>query len=154
MQKVQFASLFRNANPAALDLLDRMLAFDPSSRISVEQALEHEYLSIWHDASDEPSCPTTFDFHFEAAEEIPEMKKMILDEVERFRQAVRVQPGAGQGHAGMQQQAQAPVPIPQNIDRNERYEDPRPHEANAQGNWQQGDELNRELQGLDARGMR
>src|SRR4051812_10448816 len=86
MPKIPFQSLFRNANPDALDLLDRMLAFDPSSRISVEEALEHRYLQIWHDASDEPSCPTTFDFQFEVVEEIPEMKKMILDEVSRFRQ--------------------------------------------------------------------
>ncbi len=45
--------------------MDRMLAFDPSSRISVDKALEHPYLHIWHDASDEPDCPTTFNFDFE-----------------------------------------------------------------------------------------
>lgn len=151
MQKVSFASLFRQANPDALDLLDRMLAFDPSSRISVEEALEHRYLHIWHDASDEPSCPTTFDFQFEVVEEIPEMKTMILAEVNRFRHEVRVQPGAnGQGQA--QQQAQAPVPIPNNYDR-AGYEDPRPQETMMQGGWQAND-LERDLQGLDARGMR
>src|SRR5271169_2495144 len=58
MPKRAFPSLFPNANPDALDLLDQMLAFDPSSRISVETALEHPYLHIWHDASDEPGCPT------------------------------------------------------------------------------------------------
>jgi mitogen-activated protein kinase 7 len=78
MPKKSFAMLFPQANPQALDLLDKMLAFDPSSRISVEEALEHPYLSIWHDASDEPVCPTTFDFHFEVVEEIPEMKRMIV----------------------------------------------------------------------------
>ncbi|KAJ4299429.1 Serine/threonine kinase mps1 [Kalmusia sp. IMI 367209] len=145
MQKVSFQSLFRQANPDALDLLDRMLAFDPSSRISVEEALEHRYLHIWHDASDEPNCPTTFDFHFEVVEDIGEMKKMILQEVNRFRQQVRVQPG-GQG-AGQQQQPV--VPIPNNYDRS-GYEDPRPHEANFQSGWQ-GNELERDLQGLDAR---
>lgn len=144
MQKVSFASLFRQANPDALDLLDRMLAFDPSSRISVEEALEHRYLHIWHDASDEPSCPTTFDFHFEVVEDIAEMKKMILAEVNRFRQLVRVQPGGGQGGAGQAGQA---VPIPNNYDR-AGYEDPRPQEAM----WQ-GSELERDLQGLDARGQ-
>ncbi|KAJ4350498.1 ATP-dependent RNA helicase [Didymosphaeria variabile] len=145
MQKVSFQSLFRQANPDALDLLDRMLAFDPSSRISVEEALEHRYLHIWHDASDEPNCPTTFDFQFEVVEDIAEMKKMILAEVNRFRQQVRVQPG-GQGGVGQQQPT---VPIPNNYDRS-GYEDPRPHEAMAQGGWQ-GNDLERDLQGLDAR---
>ena len=145
MQKVSFQSLFRQANVDALDLLDRMLAFDPSSRISVEEALEHRYLHIWHDASDEPNCPTTFDFQFEVVEDIAEMKKMILQEVNRFRQQVRVQPG-GQGGAA---QPQPTVPIPNNYDRS-GYEEPRPHEANYQGGWQ-GNELERDLQGLDGR---
>jgi ATP-dependent RNA helicase DDX18/HAS1 len=148
MQKISFQSLFRNANPDALDLLDLMLAFDPSSRISVEEALEHRYLAIWHDASDEPTCPTTFDFQFEVVEEIPEMKVMILAEVNRFRQMVRVQPGAG----GQPQNQPPQVPIPNNYDRS-GYEDPRPQEAYNQGGggqWQ-GNDLERDLQGLDGR---
>lgn len=150
MQKVSFASLFRQANPDALDLLDRMLAFDPSSRISVEDALEHRYLHIWHDASDEPACPTTFDFQFEVVEDIGEMKKMILAEVTRFRQLVRVQPG--QSATGQGQPPAQAVPIPNNYDR-AGYEDPRPHEAVMQGGWQ-GNDLERDLQGLDAQAMR
>src|SRR3954468_19375820 len=43
MAKKPFPQLFPNANPDALDLLDHMLAFDPSSRISVDTALEHPY---------------------------------------------------------------------------------------------------------------
>lgn len=151
MQKVSFASLFRQANPDALDLLDRMLAFDPSSRISVEDALEHRYLHIWHDASDEPACPITFDFHFEVVEDIGEMKKMILAEVHRFRQLVRVPQQNAQALGQGQQGGQA-VPIPNNYDR-AGYEEPRPEEAMMQGGWQ-GSDLERDLQGLDARGMR
>ena len=79
------------------------------------------------------------------------MKKMILDEVNRFRHEVRVQPGAG-GQGQQQQQQQAPVPIPNNYDRT-GYEDPRPQETMMQGGWQ-GNDLERDLQGLDARGMR
>ena len=94
MPKVPFTRLFPQANPDALDLLDRMLAFDPSSRISVEDALEHRYLHIWHDASDEPACPTTFDFAFEVVEDVAEMRRMILDEVHRFRRSVRQAPQA------------------------------------------------------------
>ena len=146
MQKVSFQSLFRNANPDALDLLDRMLAFDPSSRISVEDALEHRYLHIWHDASDEPNCPTTFDFHFEVVEDIAEMKKMILAEVNRFRSMVRVQPQQGQIPNPMQ--PAGGVPIPEHYDPR-AYEDPRPQEAQQY----MGHGLENDLQGLDGRNM-
>jgi serine/threonine protein kinase len=108
MAKVSFARLFPNANPDALDLLDRMLAFDPSSRISVEEALEHRYLHIWHDASDEPNCPRTFDFAFEVVEDVPEMRKMILEEVQRFRTHVRQQPH--QAIAGKHSFITTPIP--------------------------------------------
>ncbi len=125
MPKRSFPSLFPNANPDALDLLDKMLAFDPSSRISVEQALEHPYLHIWHDASDEPDCPTTFNFDFEVVEEVPEMRRMILDEVMRFRQMVRTVPTSGPALTQMQQQQQ--VPMPQGSTQ-WKAEDPRPQE--------------------------
>ncbi|KAL8288945.1 hypothetical protein RB597_000838 [Gaeumannomyces tritici] len=125
MAKKPFRSLFPNANPNALDLLDRMLAFDPSSRISVEQALEHPYLQIWHDASDEPDCPTTFNFDFEVVEDVGEMRKMILDEVYRFRQMVRTAPGAGA--AGQPQAPQVPIPAG-GAQGQWKAEDPRPQE--------------------------
>ncbi len=127
MPKRSFPSLFPNANPDALDLLDKMLAFDPSSRISVEQALEHPYLHIWHDASDEPDCPTTFNFDFEVVEEVPEMRRMILDEVMRFRQMVRTVPTSGPSLTQMQQQQQSQVPMPQGSQQ-WTAEDPRPQE--------------------------
>ncbi|KAK4140607.1 cmgc mapk erk1 protein kinase [Dichotomopilus funicola] len=127
MAKKVFPALFPNANPDALDLLDRMLAFDPTRRISVEEALEHPYLSIWHDASDEPDCPVTFNFDFEVVDDVGEMRKMILDEVFRFRELVRTVPGtAGQG-AG--QQGGVPVPLPGNVDGHQwKVDEPRPEE--------------------------
>ncbi|KAF7870537.1 hypothetical protein EAF04_004281 [Stromatinia cepivora] len=140
MAKRPFPTLFPNANPDALDLLDHMLAFDPSSRIDVETALEHPYLHIWHDASDEPGCPTTFNFDFEVVEDVGEIRKLILEEVHRFRQHVRVQPGQ-QGQSNGPQ-----VPIPQD-QVSWRAEDPRPQEAYGQG----PNDLEQDLQGgLDA----
>jgi mitogen-activated protein kinase 7 len=144
MPKKSFASLFPNANPDALDLLDKMLAFDPSSRISVEQALEHPYLQIWHDASDEPDCPTTFNFDFEVVDDVGEMRRMILDEVMRFRQSVRTVPGAAAG-GHLQQSAAGQVPIPQ-AGGQWTAEDPRPETYMGGGNG-----LEQDLQaGLDA----
>lgn len=126
MNKVPFQQLFPRANPDALHLLDHMLAFDPSRRIGVEEALEHPYLSIWHDPSDEPSCPTTFDFSFESVEEVPDMRQMILEEVNKFRRSVRApqQQQFAQPQQGSQSQS---VPIPDQFPRS--HEDPRPQEA-------------------------
>lgn len=40
---------------SALDLLDRMLTFNPIKRITVEEALAHPYLEQYYDPSDEVS---------------------------------------------------------------------------------------------------
>lgn len=132
MAKKPFPSLFPNANPDALDLLDRMLAFDPSSRISVERALEHPYLHIWHDASDEPECPTTFNFDFEILDDINDMRRAILDEVLRFRQSVRTVSGAA-GQAGVSGQSAGQVPMPQGTGQ-WTADDPRPQEYQGRAN--------------------
>ncbi|QLQ81010.1 hypothetical protein HG537_0E03650 [Torulaspora globosa] len=87
--KVPFAEIFPQANPQALDLLERMLAFDPLRRITVEEALKHPYLSIWHDPADEPICSEKFEFSFESINEMDELKQMVIQEVQDFRQYVR-----------------------------------------------------------------
>jgi mitogen-activated protein kinase 1/3 len=40
-----------------LDLLEKLLAFNPAKRISVEDALRHPYLEPYHDPEDEPTAP-------------------------------------------------------------------------------------------------
>ncbi|ETE62484.1 Mitogen-activated protein kinase 1, partial [Ophiophagus hannah] len=51
--KVPWNRLFPNADPKALDLLDKMLTFNPHKRIEVEEALAHPYLEQYYDPSDE-----------------------------------------------------------------------------------------------------
>lgn len=68
--------------PQAVDLIDRMLVFDPTKRITVEQALEHPYLSSLHDISDEPTCPVPIDFDFDSEMLTPDIvREVILTDV-------------------------------------------------------------------------
>lgn len=90
MRKVPYSELFRDANPLALDLLEKMLTLDPYERITVNEALNHPYLAIWHDPKDEPECKVKFDFKtFETVDDIALMKQLIVEEVKNFREFVR-----------------------------------------------------------------
>ncbi|KAL4015055.1 mitogen-activated protein kinase-like protein MMK2 [Cucumis melo var. makuwa] len=63
--KQQFSSKFPTMSPAAIDLLEKMLVFDPTKRITVDEALSHPYLAPLHDINEEPVCPRPFSFDFE-----------------------------------------------------------------------------------------
>ncbi|XP_023257622.1 mitogen-activated protein kinase 7-like, partial [Seriola lalandi dorsalis] len=79
------AKLYPQAEPQALDLLGAMLRFDPRERISVTQALEHPYLSKYHDPDDEPICVPAFDFEFDKLPMNKEqIKEAILMEIQDF----------------------------------------------------------------------
>ncbi|CAN6463797.1 unnamed protein product [Victoria cruziana] len=83
--KQKFSEKFPNMTPGAVDLLEKMLVFDPSKRITVEEALCHPYVSKLHDINDEPTCPVPFNFDFEQpsfTEE--EIKELIWKESLRF----------------------------------------------------------------------
>ena len=58
--KVPWTRLYPNAHPQALDLLERMLTFNPNNRITVEDALAHPYLEQYYDPNDEPVAQEPF----------------------------------------------------------------------------------------------
>ncbi|KAK4843448.1 hypothetical protein QYF36_008131 [Acer negundo] len=64
-RKQQFATRFPNMSQGAIDLLEKMLVFDPNKRITADEALCHPYLSSLHDLNDEPVCPRPFRFDFD-----------------------------------------------------------------------------------------
>ncbi|KZT41979.1 kinase-like protein [Sistotremastrum suecicum HHB10207 ss-3] len=105
--RILFQTLYPHANPLALDLLGKLLAFDPAKRISCEEALNHPYVQVWHDPLDEPVCDTPFDFGFEEEDSIEGMKQLIVEEVNKFRSLVRSQARAG---SGARRQDSLPIP--------------------------------------------
>lgn len=93
-RRVALARLFpAGTNPLALDLIDKLLQFDPTKRITVTQALAHPYLSDYACATDEPvSKPVDpVSFAFDKKERITktELMALMLHEMSAFR------PGAG-----------------------------------------------------------
>jgi len=69
----------------ALDLLRRMLEIHPVKRISVEEALEHPYLSSLHNPADEPVADFHFSFDFEH-EDLPRerVQELIWEEIRGY----------------------------------------------------------------------
>ena len=79
--KLTWSSLFPNANPIALDLLEKMLTFNPKKRYTVDQCISHPYFEGLHDPEQEPIATATFDWTFDAVELTKEnLQSMIYDE--------------------------------------------------------------------------
>jgi mitogen-activated protein kinase 1/3 len=64
-KRIPFATMFPKTSPQALDLLEKLLAFNPAKRITVEDALRHPYLEPYHDPEDEPTAPPIPDEFFD-----------------------------------------------------------------------------------------
>ncbi|GLT84662.1 hypothetical protein SLE2022_028790 [Rubroshorea leprosula] len=83
----QFSARFPNMSPSALDLLEKMLVFDPNQRITVEGALCHPYMAPLHDINEEPVCPRPFVFDFEQPSFTEENIKELI-----YRESVKFNP--------------------------------------------------------------
>jgi len=79
--KVPMTKIFPTSDPSALDLLEKMLMFNPSARITVTEALQHPYLEQYYDPADEPSAEVPFNFEMEL-DDLPKetLKEMIFAE--------------------------------------------------------------------------
>jgi len=89
-KKKDFSKLFPEANPEALDLLEKMLAFSPEKRITVKEALKHPYLdSMANHMDDEEGAENgfvtrDFEYRFDETWEVSQIKKMMYDEIIQF----------------------------------------------------------------------
>lgn len=75
-----FSIMFRNANPVAIDLLEKMLTFSPKKRYTVEQCIAHPYFEGLHDPDQEPTANTKFDYSFDEGELTKEKMQIMIYE--------------------------------------------------------------------------
>lgn len=76
-----FSRLYPGAPPLAIDLLQKMLVFDPSKRITVTQALEHPYISSLYDPRCDP--PAQVPINIDIDEDIGEgvIRELMWEEI-------------------------------------------------------------------------
>ncbi|KAK8453314.1 hypothetical protein SEVIR_5G264400v4 [Setaria viridis] len=83
-QPVPFSERFPKADPSALKLLQRLLAFDPKDRPTAEEALADPYFKGLAKVEREPSCQpiTKMEFEFERKKVTKEdVKELIFREI-------------------------------------------------------------------------
>jgi mitogen-activated protein kinase 1/3 len=83
---MSFDTAFKTANPLAIDLVRKLLAFHPQDRLTVDEALEHPYLYLFHNPDDEPVADhhfSKYDFDFERTRSASriDFRRLIYDEI-------------------------------------------------------------------------
>lgn len=83
IEKVPWKEVLPKAPEDALDLLEKMLKFDPDKRITIENAMKHKYFDNLPVEVEEPAEPISkFDFEFEDMDlSTTELRDMILHEI-------------------------------------------------------------------------
>jgi len=81
--------MFPKASADAIDFLQKTLTFDPKKRMTVDEALEHPYVSAYHDPDDTPSVTSLdsdyFDFdQYKDDLTKAELKELLFEEIQSF----------------------------------------------------------------------
>jgi serine/threonine protein kinase len=83
--RTNFKQLFPSASPLAIDLLEKMLHFDPRRRITVDDALRHPWLQELHDPRTEITAPRPFRFDFEEQDvDEGEVRRRVWEEMQYY----------------------------------------------------------------------
>lgn len=87
-----FREMFPEANPEAIDLMEKLLKFNPNKRLTAEQALEHPYVKEFHEPeferiSDESIDMTELEPKSQYGGELgmDEVRRMLAMEIYKYR---------------------------------------------------------------------
>jgi len=86
--KLPLKNLYPDANPVALDLMEKMLVFNPEKRYTAEECLGHPYFEEYHSPEAEPLSDEVFDWRWDSFEPTKELLQgMVFDEASKFHPA-------------------------------------------------------------------
>ncbi|XP_014785742.1 uncharacterized protein LOC106880370 [Octopus bimaculoides] len=92
-ERQDFNKYFKNVDPQAIDLLDKMLQLDVDVRLNVENALKHEFLKVNYDPKDQIRAEM-FENVFEDMDlNLNEWKSLVLQEVQNFKSSRKCDSG-------------------------------------------------------------
>lgn len=85
-----FTRIYPNAHPLAVDLLQKMLVFDPTKRISVLEALQHPYMAPLYDPACDPPAqvPINLDIDEDLGEDT--IREMMWTEILNYHPEAEV----------------------------------------------------------------
>jgi mitogen-activated protein kinase 1/3 len=80
---LSLAQRFPEASVEAIDLLEKLLKFNPSERITINEAIEHPFLAAWHSKyTEELQKGKRADFSFETgANSVSTIRELITEEI-------------------------------------------------------------------------
>ncbi|KAJ6518676.1 kinase-like protein [Mycena sanguinolenta] len=90
-KKKPFTKILPSADLQAIELLSHMLTFDPDQRFTVAEALEHPWLSGYHEPEEEPECSEVYE-KWKAIEELKtldEFRVALWNEIQDYRREIR-----------------------------------------------------------------
>jgi mitogen-activated protein kinase 1/3 len=86
--KLPLKNLYPEANPVALDMLEKMLVFNPDKRYTAEECLGHPYFEEYHTPEAEPLCDEVFDWSWDNFEPTKDgLQEMVYNEATKYHPA-------------------------------------------------------------------
>jgi serine/threonine protein kinase len=102
-QQKSLQQMYPTAPPDALDLLTKLLQFNPEKRYTIEQAISHPYLAQFHNASEEPilSAPIQISLDDNKRLKIGDYRRYLYKKIVERKKQLRKKREAAAAAAGV-----------------------------------------------------
>eukprot|EP01015_Nassula_variabilis_P006277 TRINITY_DN14774_c0_g1_i1.p1 TRINITY_DN14774_c0_g1~~TRINITY_DN14774_c0_g1_i1.p1 ORF type:complete len:264 (-),score=40.41 TRINITY_DN14774_c0_g1_i1:37-765(-) len=86
-----FQSFFPGASEEALDLMKKLLIFNPNKRLTVEEALSHKYVADFAGTEDEPICEKPIEISMDDNQKfsIKEYREALYEDIAKRKRELR-----------------------------------------------------------------